>query len=335
MTPLDPHNPSPYDPIDQDDLIAFHLNELPRQQARAVNRALRINPKLQAESIAIAATLHAFPKHEPAPPLDAATLDRHWQTLLPNLAPHTPAPIPPRTFFPRTVFPRWTLPTLAGSALVATTLFVAWHYTHHTQPPTIATLTTPSSTITTPAPPTNPQPQQPSSSQSNPFNPLPLTPHRVWPSTSAPLETATANPAPPIFPTQAPLTPTSPSTAPTQTTAAPPLNTTQTQPPTQPLAQPPAPSAISTGRPLRTSTPHHSPTTELTLAMFGNITAGRSSSYTSGFGTSQITQTATPAVGALASFRQQFSPRLGYRLTTTYFSPSFNYSTAGHPSKHL
>lgn len=59
--------------------------------------------------------------------------------------------------------------------------------------------------------------------------------------------------------------------------------------------------------------------------MFGNITAGRTSSYTSVFGTSQITQTATPAVGALASFRQQFRPWLGYRLTTTYFSPSFNY----------
>jgi len=37
-------------------------------------------------------------------------------------------------------------------------------------------------------------------------------------------------------------------------------------------------------------------------------------------------QTASPAVGALASFHQQFRPWLGYRVTAAYFHPTFEYS---------
>jgi hypothetical protein len=80
--------------------------------------------------------------------------------------------------------------------------------------------------------------------------------------------------------------------------------------------------------------------------MFGNLPAGNSSSSTSGTGTSAVTQslsqTATNAVGALASFHQQFSPWIGYRITTTYSRPTFeatsgtstssgSYSTGSYP----
>ena len=62
MTPFDinPDNDAGH-AIDQDDLIAFHLHELSPQQERALHRVLRTNPALQAESVAIAATLQRFP----------------------------------------------------------------------------------------------------------------------------------------------------------------------------------------------------------------------------------------------------------------------------------
>ncbi len=92
MTPFDinPDNDAGH-AIDQDDLIAFHLHELSPSQERALHRVLQSNPHLQSESIAIASTLHAFPKHEPAPLLDAAALDRHWQALRPSLTAYIPA----------------------------------------------------------------------------------------------------------------------------------------------------------------------------------------------------------------------------------------------------
>jgi hypothetical protein len=66
--------------------------------------------------------------------------------------------------------------------------------------------------------------------------------------------------------------------------------------------------------------------------MFGNLPASNSSSSTSGTGTSAVTQslsqTGTNAVGALASFHQQFSPWVGYRITTTYSRPTFE-ATSG------
>lgn len=42
--------------------------------------------------------------------------------------------------------------------------------------------------------------------------------------------------------------------------------------------------------------------------------------------TRSTSQTASPAVGALASFHQQLRPWLGYSVTATYFHPTFEYS---------
>ncbi|MBW4040292.1 MAG: hypothetical protein HIU91_15825, partial [Acidobacteria bacterium] len=76
--------------FNQDDLIAYHLHELPWLRARALRRALHTDPALASESDAIAATLLAFPKDDPAPPLAAEALDKYWLALLPALAAHAP-----------------------------------------------------------------------------------------------------------------------------------------------------------------------------------------------------------------------------------------------------
>jgi opacity protein-like surface antigen len=143
MTPFDinPDNDAGHS-IDQDDLIAFHLRELPRAQERALHRAMKHNPYLQAESIAIASTLRAFPKQEPSLPLDAAALDRHWQTLRTSLAPHIPtAAAPRRLFLP------WSLPLFATVAIAAALLLLSHEYHQQPQPALTATATPPSAEV--------------------------------------------------------------------------------------------------------------------------------------------------------------------------------------------
>jgi hypothetical protein len=313
--------------IDQDDIIAFHLHELTPQQERAFHRVLRTKPSLQAESLAVAATLHAFPKHEPAPTLDAAAAsNRIWQSLRPSLIPYIPAAATPFSLrkLPLT---RWAIPTLAGSALVAATIFVASRLTHPPEPATRATLSNPSSTI--PAA-TTPQPQPPSNSHPYTFNSPSLTPHHAWPKFSEPIETATNIPAPPIFAPRTPVPPTSTNSA---KPAIPnpavdiPIAPSRAYPPAQSPAQRSPSSPIQPGRPIRTSAPHRPSFTELTLAILGDITPSHSSSYAVGSGTTlvpeSLLQAPTPAVGALASVRQQFRPWLGYRLTASYSRPTF------------
>ncbi|MGA8940255.1 MAG: hypothetical protein WB439_13920 [Acidobacteriaceae bacterium] len=335
MTPFDDNLYQPNeDVIEQDDLIAFHLNELPHQQVRAVHRALQSNPALQAESMAIAATLHAFPKHEPALPLDAAALNRMWRTLQPSLPIYTAPPVVPSSLFAR-MSPRWAFPAIAGSALVATALLVAVHHSRHTQPPTLATISTPSSTTPTPAPApsTASHPELPSSVSPNEFNLRPQPTNHAWPPSSAPLETATATPPPQPFPAQSPtpLTPTTPSiapsgTAPTKSATPPPPSPTQTQPTAETLAQASTQSPIHRGRSRWRSPFHNSPANELTLGIFGDLAIASRATLTDGTGTSAITQSVSQSpgatVGALASFRQQFSPFRGYSLTGAYVSLS-------------
>ena len=329
MTPFDinPDNDAGH-AIDQDDLIAFHLHELSPQQERALHRVLRNNPTLQAESVAIAATLHAFPKHEAALPLHAAALDRHWQALRNSLPLHVPIP----TIAPQSFFTRWAIPAFAASALAATTLLVALHYAHRTQPLTVAKTEKVATPTRIPAPAETPQPNVPGNSESTPFHSRLLTAHRGWPLTSAPTETAATAPPAPIFPAEAPapLAPASPSisaagSSSAAATPASPSGPVQEQAP----AQAPTPSAIQSGRSVRTSAVHRSPATELTLATFGDFTASHTSTFTSGSGSSLINEshveTATPSAGALASFHQQFSPWLGYRIAASYSRPTFEY----------
>jgi hypothetical protein len=310
---------------DQNDLIAYHLHQLSPHQERALRRSLQSNTVLALESAAIAETLLAFPKNELTLPIDTATLERHWLALRPSLALHFPQPSAPRT-----LFRGWALPALAGSALAALALLIALHHGRHAPPLLNATIAAPSSTVSTLASPAGSQPDLSSSVRPHVSNPRPQTIHGAWPSSSMPLEAATPKASPPFFPAEspAPLAPNKPSSAVAETSATEgalslPTTTAQTQPPAEPSSQ--ASTQPSASR--RRSTVHRLPPVELTLGIFGDLTASRSSTYTTGSGTSLIaeslSQTATSAVGALASFRQQLRPWLGYRVTATYTGPTF------------
>ena len=323
--------------IDQDDLIAFHLRELPRPQKHAVLRALKTNPDLRAESMSIASTLRAFPKHEAPLPLDAATLDRHWLTLRNSLPIHVPP-----TIAPRSLFPRWALPTLVGSALAATALIVSLHYNSHPSPSILAISKPPSFAIATPQP----------TNSTIPFNSTVL-PNTTVPSSSAVSSdgTATHRPAPTARLSHSPFV-SHPIPQPPNTSAQIPSAQTQTssnQPIPQPIITPPPttpspasttqqPSSLSSTTPtssaalssLRSSHPHHDHTTDLTLAVLANLTPSRSFTANQGTGPSAViaslTQSTTPAIGALASFHQQLRPWLGYRVTASYSQPTFEYT---------
>jgi hypothetical protein len=332
MTTFDPDLvPDSEEPNEQDDIIAFHLNGLPRQQARSVHHAIDTNPELHEESAAIAATLRAFPKDEAVPILDAAAFDRQWQALRPTLRPFIPAAV-----VPGSLFRRWTLPALAGSALVAVTLVLALHHYRGIPAPTTINVATSTSTNTlrvSPAgPPTSSHPHPPSPERPNTFNAGPRATHGALPSFSPAPEIAIAKPLAPIFPAQMPpswttANPSSiltPSATAAGITSSPRVSTSvQTPQSVQSSAQP----AARPSRSLHALTPHLSPSNELTLGAFGDITDAARTTSTLGTGTSAITesvsQTPGPTIGALGSFRQQFSPWLGYRVAVTYASPSF------------
>lgn len=323
--------------IDQDDLIAFHLHELSPPQERALHRVLRTSPTLQSESVAIATTLRAFPKHEASLPLDDAALDRHWLALRPSLPIHVPPALAPRSLFPRSVFHRWALPALAGSALATTALLVSLHHYRHTLVTTVATTQTPTST--TPSIP----PAAPSNAASISIAPtngpaLIASTQRPWESNqtsnpssfppAAPTQAAFANPSTNLLPTE-PHLPTSPTQVSPTTTSNNTTTATSESPAFQSTTTATSPSPTQLSK-LHPPTIHHPHTTDLTLAIFGNLTPDRSS--TSGDGgsapTGSYTQATTPAVGALASFHQQLRPWLGYRISTAYSRPTFEYTDA-------
>ncbi len=314
----------PKHPIDQDDLIAFHLREISPRRERVLRRTLQTNPALALESAAIAATLLAFPKSEAALPIDAALLDRNWLALRSSLALHVPQPSASR-FLSR----KWSILTLATSAFAATALVLALH--HHQQPTTVATIEHSLSTVLAGTPSANPI-----TSLSSGMHPINSTPHpsTINQASNSPLTLLRANNQAAFAPTETPSPDTSP-TAPLPNAVTPP-SLTPPSPTTIPAA---ASTADATALPLpaatrpssikghNSSTLRHSHPADFTLAMFGNFPASNSSSSTSGTGTSAVTQTlsqtGTNAVGALASFHQQFSPWIGYRITTTYSRPTF------------
>ncbi len=75
--------------IDESELIAYHLRELSPLRRRAVRAALEQDAVLAAESEEIAETLRAF-SSGPSPIVDAAMLERSWQSMRPSLAVLTP-----------------------------------------------------------------------------------------------------------------------------------------------------------------------------------------------------------------------------------------------------
>ncbi len=306
--------------FDQNDLIAYHMLELPPQRERALRRALRIDAELASESAAIAQTLRAFPKHEAVLPLDADTLDRYWRALRPSLAAHTPP-----TFAPRSILQRWYLATFAGVAIAAATILIALHPHPHLQTEKIAVIETPSQTI-----PTLSLSSQPNAIllSSKPGEPASESPPRgqTWPLAHTPI------PSPPIeastnFLPSLPfalMTPAEPSA--TATTISPTESAASLPSDTSPLRS--SGQSIKSYAPPAIRRPYG---TDLSLAIFGGLTNTTSSTSTSGTGSSLVTdshlQTASPAVGALLSFHQQIRPWLGYRVTTAYSRPTFEYTS--------
>ena len=328
MSPFDinPDNDAGH-ALDQDDLIAFHLHDLPSSQERAVRRVLRTRPDLQAESIAIASTLRAFPKHEAALPLDAAVLDRNWLALrnsLPILAPTAAAPF--------SFFPRWIFPTLAASALVATAIILTLHHKQHTSPSALATNHAPSSasaaspaTTATPhfvpfADPYPPFSAPHRSSVTHRLSRIHATPPQLLPSAAVSSNPSATNAQPPQP------NPSSPSaTSPSNASIA---VTQQSQSAPTPLTPTFTPIIQTRGY----GRPRDRHTTDVTLAVIGAFTPDRSFTSLASTVTGYFTQETTPSVGALASFHQQLRPWIGYRLTGAYSEPTFQdiYSTSGN-----
>jgi len=82
----------------EEDLIAYHLNELSWMRRRQLRSALEKDAALAAESEAIAETLRAFGA-DSAPVVDDAMLERSWQRVRPSLEVLTPVPHRARTLW--------------------------------------------------------------------------------------------------------------------------------------------------------------------------------------------------------------------------------------------
>ena len=97
----------------EEDLIAYHLRELPRLRSWSLRRALERDPELAAESEAIAETLRVF-RDAPTPAVNEAALERSWSRVRSSLI-----VLPER---PRRSLLRWSV--LAGGSLAAVVLAV-------------------------------------------------------------------------------------------------------------------------------------------------------------------------------------------------------------------
>ncbi|HEY1744933.1 MAG TPA: hypothetical protein VGG18_17315 [Granulicella sp.] len=133
-------------PFNEEQLIAYHLQELSPLRARAVRRALESDPELAAESQAIAETLRAFSSHEPLPQIDEAMLERSWQSIRPSLAVLSPAR--------RSYSWRWAFAAGAGFAVIVAVVLVLSLSHYAVSPVSTADFharTTPSSTTSVPS----------------------------------------------------------------------------------------------------------------------------------------------------------------------------------------
>jgi hypothetical protein len=312
--------------IDQDDLIAFHLHELSPQQELALHRVLESSPSLQAESLAIAATLHAFPKHEPSPTnLNAAAAsNRIWQSLRPNLTAYIPAAATPLAFL-KLPMARWAIPTAAAAVFASTALILTLHHKQPTKPTTVATNTKPlASVASSPFVPTEPVPVSTTNSIApNVASPIARALHRPSPSAQQSFAQLPALPPKPLEKQPYALPPfailPSSQTAPAFPNTNPASLSPQSLPPetaNSTSASTASSAQLSEGRLPKVYHPHPA---DLTLAVFGNLADSHAS-------TSTFLQEESKVVGVLASYHQQLHPLLGYRITTTYSRSAFTYT---------
>jgi len=78
--------------FDENELIAYHLHELAPRRELEIRQMLEADAVATAESDAIAETLRAFRGYGAAPVVDAAVVERSWQSIRPSLGYLTPRP---------------------------------------------------------------------------------------------------------------------------------------------------------------------------------------------------------------------------------------------------
>ena len=311
-------------PFDENDLIAFHLQELAPRRRRALERALRTDASLAQESAAVAATLQAFQGHT-AFDLDRNLVERNWLTLEPLVmkAPPTPAP----RF-------RWNNPfVFAGGVALGAFMVAAYHHSADTVPLQIQP-----NHATGAAMPTFPRGLQPNTSFATPATGRPvergekgLIRRSIHPSRQllfASAQSAQDAPTHAVAHTGMEAGPVpsgpvdSPASAPAIAQAAPVATPSSGE---TTLAS----NQSATGSTKRYgASAHRYRISDVTLAMGGTFIPTRDGAKVNN---TQLAQGATHAVSALASFHQQFRPRIGYRVTASYTRPDFHYldSTSG------
>lgn len=311
---------NPNSNITEEDLIGLQLKELAPSREREVHRALAQDAALAAEYASVAAvfaSLHGGPVR-----VDSAMLERNWNALRPGLIAHV-KPMPR--------MPAWRTAVFAGLALASAATMAYLGVARHLPAQPAQGNATPSPLPPEVAPGLSlsqepgrgdvPLRMLPGSGYKVRFSGGVYHPPAQHPDSSIRLlglahAGALAEPGTALrrdAPASAlPLT-LEPS-PPAQSLAA------EVQVAPQGLAQAMPPGAAPAGHGVR-SRPRHQ--TDLMLAVGGNFIAAHSSLTA---GTELRTQTATHAIAALAAFHQQFCPALGYRITTSYSRPDFNYT---------
>ncbi len=327
-------------PFDENDLIAYHLNELPLRRRVALERALKVDADLSAQSESIAETLRGFKGHrlfDLDSRLDDGLVEWNWKVLAPAL---------PRYPVAKPTFLRRHLPVLAAAGLAFAAVTVTFVKRHH--PPTVLKAVVPQQPSVAPtAGMSRPdalttartalngaseggrmQQQQVEGLQGAPgklkdaLHPSLLTPASPAP-LSEPAQVTASAVASPSLPA-ALLT----AAVPPPTPLLPVLVTSSSDPVEPGQASPAQPVAASVARGKRDIAVHHDHITELTLAMGGTLIPTHYNDV-SGVPTSSG---ATHAVTAIAMFHQQFRPVAGYRITLSYSRPEFfyGYSSPGY-----
>lgn len=311
-------------PFNETDLVAYHLNELSPRRKRALEKALREDPALAAESEAYAKMLRSFKGAIPLD-VDEEIIDRNWDKLWSRL--------PRQPLRPLRVH-RWFIPVLTGVGLAfaATTLFITQHRpvgsssTVSVHQSIGAQRTQPSaeSPADRQAAIANPSTEQDDDGQdidhsaiprrSSPVIRLRNTPPHIM--ASLPRNSVEPEPLvqfPPLARVPAPLPPLVDS----------PASTTQLSQPSK------APGLEAASSKPPHDTIHREHPMDITVAMGGMLIGTRDASSNG----STYSQGATHAVSAIASFHQQLRPTIGYRVSASYARPDFQYNSANGQSQ--
>ncbi len=306
-------------PFDENDLIAYHLQELSPRRARALEKAMQEDPSLVAESENYASILRSFKGVMPLD-VDEEIVDRNWSRIWSKL---------PRQPLRPASFRRWLIPILAGVGLAfaATAFFVSTH--HSVVTPPSGPLQRPNHEVAQSRPSaenalsgdvlpdgagTTPRILHLRSTYAAPLANRPVerlrpydTPSRIIHPTPDAGEPPTALKFIPLARVPLPLSP------------------TPELPPVTIAPEPRQESNTTAKRKHSHDTSHRDHPMDVTLAMGGMLIGTRE--FTNNGSTHS--QGASPAVSANASFHQQLRPALGYRVAVSYSNPDFHYGSNG------